>query len=402
MPTADRETYRKAVVVVLDSVGCGALPDACDYGDAGADTLGNVACAVGGLSLPNLERLGLGTVGSVLGVDPEQHVIGFAGKAAEASVGKDTTTGHWEIAGLVSEIASPTYPEGFPADLMERFRVLTGHDFLGNKPASGTAILDELGEEHVRTGALIVYTSADSVFQIAAHEDVVDVEELYRICGMVRDELLVGEHAVGRVIARPFIGEPGAWKRTHRRRDFALQPHSQTVLDAITATVTPVRGVGKIGEIFGWRGVTSSPHVENNMDAWDRLLEAVSEPEEAFVFANLVDFDMIWGHRGDAAGYASGLEAIDARVPELLESMREGDLLIITADHGCDPTDDSTDHTREYVPILAHVIGCDTRGSLGTRDTFADVGATVAEYLDVAWSGAGRSFLGTLRGGGSS
>lgn len=398
MPTPDRDTYRKAVVVVLDSVGCGALPDACDYGDEGADTLGNVACAVGGLSLPNLERLGLGTVGSLMGIDPAEHRIGFAGKAAEASAGKDTTTGHWEIAGLVSLEPAPTYPNGFPDHLMARFRDLTGFDFLGNKPASGTAILDELGETHVRTGALIVYTSADSVFQIAAHEDVVDVEELYRICGIVRDELLVGEHAVGRVIARPFVGEPGAWKRTHRRRDFALQPPSRTVLDAITAAEIPVRGIGKIGEIFGWRGVTSSPHVENNMDAWDRLLEAISEPEEAFIFANLVDFDMVWGHRSDAAGYASGLEAIDARVPELLESLRVGDLLIITADHGCDPTDDSTDHTREYVPVLALVIGCEARGSLGTRDTFADVGATVAEYLDVAWSGAGESFLKLLEG----
>lgn len=389
---------KRAVVIVLDSVGCGALPDADRYGDSSADTLGNIARLVGGLVLPNLAALGLGAVHDILGVDARAHRTGFAGKAAERSTGKDTTTGHWELMGLITESPAPTYPQGFPARVMDGFSSVAGCGFLGNKPASGTAILDELGEEHLRTGDPIVYTSADSVFQIAAHEDVIPVDELYRMCEAVREEVLTGEDAVSRVIARPFVGEPGSWTRTHRRRDFAVPPHGMTALDALSEHGVAVRGIGKIGEIFGWRGVSSSPHVENNMDALDRVLEALDEPGDAFVFANLVDFDMIWGHRSDPQGYAKGLEAVDARIPEIIARLDDGDLLIITADHGCDPTDDSSDHTREYVPVLAQIVGSDRRGSLGVRNSFADVGATVTGFFGIDWRGAGESFLDRLHG----
>ena len=392
----DTRRSPRAIVVVLDSVGCGALPDAHLYGDEHANTLGNVARAADGLTIPHLQELGLGNITSIAGVAATHFPSGWWGRAAESSQGKDTTTGHWELMGLLSEQAFPTYPQGFPVELMDAFTRESGYGWIGNVPASGTEILNLLAEEHIRTGKVIVYTSADSVFQIAAHEEIIPVEELYRICQTTRDKVCVGDHSVGRIIARPFIGTPGAWKRTHRRRDFALPPTAKTVLDSLAATGISTHGVGKIGEIFAWRSVARSPHVENNMDAWDKLIQAVEGENNDFVFANLVDFDMLWGHRSDAHGYAKGLEALDERLPELLNVMIPGDLLIITADHGCDPTDESTDHTREYVPIVALRAGDAGGGALGVRDTFADIGATVADFYGAEPPSVGTSFLGLM------
>ncbi len=395
----------RAVVLVLDSVGVGELPDAELYGDVGSNTLRNTALAVGGFDLPNLGAMGLGNIADVLGVPPSAETVSSWGKCAERSAGKDTTTGHWEMMGVEVGRAFPTYPDGFPDEVMDVFSSRTGLGWLGNKPASGTQIIQELGDEHVRTGRPIVYTSADSVFQIAAHEEVIAPDELYRVCAIAR-ELLDGEHAVGRVIARPFEGPDakGRYTRTHRRRDFALEPFAPTVLDVLTERGIAVHGIGKIGEIFAWRGVCDSPHVTDNMDAFDKLVAGVASAEPGFVLANLVDFDMIWGHRNDAEGYARGLEAVDRRMPELLDAMLDGDLLIVTADHGCDPTTDSTDHSREYVPLLALVKGSRGPGvSLGVRDTFADVGETVLDFYGMAGAcgGLGESFLAELAGSGT-
>jgi phosphopentomutase len=295
----------------------------------------------------------------------------------------------------------PTYPDGFPPEVMDAFTRETGYGWLGNYAASGTVIIQELGAEHMRTGKPIVYTSADSVFQIATHEDVIPPEELYRVCTIVRTKVFVGEHAVGRVIARPFVGPDaaGVFTRTHRRRDFALEPPEPTALDVLEAEGIHTHGIGKIGEIFAWRGICSSPHSTDNMDGFDHLLELVADGENGFVFANLVDFDMLWGHRNDATGYARGLEAVDARMPELLDAMVAGDLLIVTADHGCDPTTPSTDHSREYTPLLAKVKGVDAGVALGTRLTFADTGETVLDFYGLAGRcGRGTSFLAEVRG----
>jgi phosphopentomutase len=388
----------RAIVVVLDSVGVGALPDAGAYGDTGSDTLGNTARAVGGLALPNLAAMGLGNVTEVLGVPPVETPLASWGRCAEASAGKDTTTGHWEMMGLILDEAFPTYPEGFPVDVMHAFTRETGLGWLGNRPASGTAILQELGDEHVRSGKPIVYTSADSVFQIAAHEDVIPVERLYEICGIARQRVVIGRHAVGRVIARPFVGPnaDGVYTRTHRRRDFAVAPFEDTVLDRLADAGVPTFGIGKIGEIFAWQGVSESPHSTDNMHGFDNILARVHSEESGFVFANLVDFDMLWGHRNDYEGYARGLEAVDRRIPELLDALRPGDLLVVTADHGCDPTTPSTDHSREYVPVLALVSGAQRGEELGTRRTFADVGQTVLDFYGVGGSGPGTSFLGQV------
>jgi phosphopentomutase len=391
----------RAVVVVLDSVGIGALPDAAEYGDEGSNTLANTANAVGGLSVPNLARLGLGNISSIRGVAPVSAPSASWGRCAELSAGKDTTTGHWEMMGMRLERAFPTYPEGFPPPVMKAFTRETGLGWLGNRPASGTQIIQELGDEHVATGKPIIYTSADSVFQIAAHESVIPIDRLYELCEISRERVVTGEHAVGRVIARPFVGPDanGAYQRTHRRRDFALTPPEPTVLDRLASAGIDTHGIGKIGEIFAWQGVCDSPHVSDNMDAFDKLLERVGAPTPGFVFANLVDFDMLWGHRNDPEGYARGLEAVDARIPELLALLVEDDLLVITADHGCDPTTPSTDHSREYVPLIAHVAGVDAGVSLGVRDTFADIGETVLDFYGLAGAcGRGTSFLGEVRG----
>jgi phosphopentomutase len=390
----------RAIVLVLDSVGVGALPDAAAYGDEGSNTLGNTARAVGGLSMPNLGALGLGNVIEIAGVASTESPKACWGKCAEASAGKDTTTGHWEMMGLRLERAFPTYPDGFPAEVMDAFMRETGLGWLGNYPASGTVIIQELGDEHVATGKPIVYTSADSVFQIAAHEEIIPIERLYEICSIARERVVVGEHAVGRVIARPFLGpdENGVYQRTHRRRDFALKPSEPTVLDRLLEAGVKSYGIGKIGEIFAWQGICESPHSTDNMNGFDNLLKRVGDGENGFVFANLVDFDMVWGHRNDFEGYARGLEAVDARIPELLDAMIEGDLLIVTADHGCDPTTASTDHSREYTPLIAHMKGIDRGIPLGERDTFADIGETVLDFYGMTGAcGRGSSFLGEVR-----
>jgi phosphopentomutase len=392
----------RAIVLVLDSVGAGELPDAAEYGDVGSNTLGNTARAVGGLSMPYLGAMGLGNITGIQGVPPLETPVASWGKSAERSAGKDTTTGHWEMMGLVLERPFPTYPEGFPPEVIDEFCRLTGYDgVLGNTVASGTVIINELGDEHMATGLPIVYTSADSVFQIAAHEERFGLDELYRVSEIARG-MLVGEHHVGRVIARPFVGpdETGTYTRTHRRRDYAVKPFEPTVLDLLQDAGVPVYGVGKIGDIFAWQGITSSPHVTDNMDGFDHLLEEVRRAEQGFVFCNLVDFDMLWGHRNDARAYADGLEAVDARMPELLDAMAEGDLLIITADHGCDPTTEwSTDHSREYTPLIAKVKGVDAGVDLGTRKTFADIGETVLHFYGLQdRCGRGTSFLEEVRG----
>ncbi len=351
--------------------------------------------------MPNLGAMGLGNITEILGVPRTAEPTASWGRNAEASAGKDTTTGHWEMMGLQLKSPFPTYPDGFPPDVMRAFERVTGLGWLGNYPASGTQIIQDLGDEHVATGQPIVYTSADSVFQVAAHEGVIPIDELYRICKLARDEVMVGEHAVGRIIARPFIGPDadGVYTRTHRRRDFAVEPFEPTVLDRLLEIGVQSYGIGKIGEIFAWRGICESPHSENNMHGFDNLLKRVrDDSDNGFVFANLVDFDMVWGHRNDAEGYARGLEAVDARIPELMDAMVDGDLFMLTADHGCDPTTDSTDHSREYTPLIAKVKGVDTGVDLGTRATFGDIGETVLDFYGIAGScGRGTSFLSEVR-----
>lgn len=387
-------------MLVLDGCGAGELPDAADYGDVGSNTLANTARAVGGLSMPNFQRLGLGNVLQISGVEPNPDPEGSWGLAHEMSAGKDTTTGHWEMMGVVTSKPFPTYPEGFPPEVMEAFSRATGRGWLGNYPASGTEIIQTFGDEHVATGDPIVYTSADSVFQIAAHEDVIPIDELYRICKIAREDVLVGDHAVGRIIARPFIGpsDEGVYTRTHRRRDFALTAPEPTVPDILERHGVATYGVGKIGEIFAWRGICESVHVTDNMDGFTKLVERVASESPGFVFANLVDFDMIWGHRNDVEGFAGGLEAVDARMPELLDAMVDGDLLVVTADHGVDPTTASTDHSREHAPIVARMKGVERGQALGIRSTFADIGETVLDFYGLPGAcERGASFLELVR-----
>ena len=385
---------RRVVVIVLDSVGVGALPDAADYGDEGSNTLSHVASAMGGLRLPNLQRLGLGHVTEILGVPPGP-AAGAYGRMAEASAGKDTTIGHWELMGVVSPRPLPTYPQGFPPEVIREFERRTGRRALGNYPASGTAIIEELGPEHLATGDPIVYTSADSVFQIAAHEEVISVDELYRICGIAR-EILSGEHNVGRVIARPFAGAPGRFARTSRRRDFSAPPPGPTVLDHIVAAGQTVWAVGKVEDIYAGRGISVAVHTRDNMDGVDQTLAFMAQEGRGLIMTNLVDFDMLYGHRNDAAGYAEALMAFDRRLPELRAALGPDDVLVITADHGCDPTTASTDHSREHVPLLACGGPIRANVALGTRSTFADLGATVAAWLGVEPPGHGASFAATI------
>jgi phosphopentomutase len=383
----------RVVLVVLDSCGCGAMPDAARYGDEGADTLGNLSRKVGGMRLPNLEAYGLGHLTAIEGVPPAAQPRGAFGKMREASAGKDTTTGHWEMAGLQVDKPFPTFPHGFPKEMIDAFAKEIGRGVLGNKPASGTTILDELGPEHMKTGAVIVYTSADSVFQIAAHEQVVPIEELYRICEIARrycDAL-----PIARVIARPFIGSPGAFKRTYNRRDFSMPPPEPTVLDAIAKAGLPVVGVGKIWDIFAGQGVTENVHSEGNRDGLERTLDAIERLERGLVFLNLVDFDMLYGHRRDPAGYYKALQEFDAYLPKIVAKLGPRDLLLITADHGNDPTFHGTDHTRELVPILA--IGGSSLSSagrdLGTRAGFYDIGQTLADAFGLPPLPRGQSLL---------
>jgi phosphopentomutase len=389
--------HRRAFLIVLDSLGCGALPDAHDFGDEGTDTLGHVAAAVGGLRVPHLQRLGLGNLHAVQGVPPASPPLAAWGRMAETSPAKDTTTGHWELAGVPNERPFPTFPHGFPPEILEPFTARTGRGALGNKAASGTQIIEELGPAHLATGKWIVYTSADSVFQVAAHTDKIPLPELYRACAIAR-EILDPFH-IGRVIARPFDGAPGAFRRTYDRHDYAMPPPRPTVLDHLAAAGWPVIGVGKIHDIFAGHGVTESIHTAGNDDGCVRTLELARTVERGLVFVNLVDFDSSYGHRNDARGYAAALEAFDRRLGELLPLLRPGDLLLLTADHGCDPTTPGTDHTREHVPLLALLAGDGAAADLGTRSSFSDVGATVAEFFDVARPAHGSSFLALLRRG---
>ncbi len=381
----------RVVLIVLDSVGVGALPDAADYGDVGSNTLANTARAVGGLRLPHLEALGLGQITEIQGVPPAPQPLGAYGRMAEASPAKDTTVGHWELAGLIAPRPLPTYPNGFPPDLVREFERRIGRKVLGNYPASGTVIIEALGAEHLRTGRPILYTSADSVFQVAAHEEVIPLEELYRICQIAR-ELLQGEHAVGRVIARPFVGEPGRFVRTANRHDWSLLPPGETILDRLKAAGYAVQAVGKIEDIFAGRGITEAEHTTDNMHGVDVTLRFMAAGRPGLIWANLVDLDMRWGHRNNPRAYADGLEAFDARLPELYAAMRPDDLLILTADHGCDPTTPSTDHSREYVPLLVYGQAARQGVNLGTRATFADVAATLADLFALTPWPVGTSF----------
>jgi phosphopentomutase len=385
------KSIRRVILLVLDSVGCGDAPDAMDYGDAGSNTLGNIARVVGGIRLPNMGELGLGNLTQINGVPPTPSASGAFGRLTEISAGKDTTTGHWELAGIILDRPFPTYPNGFPLELIREYETLIGRGTLGNYPASGTEILKELGEEHLRTGKPIVYTSADSVFQVAAHEEIIPTAELYHLCEIARD-LLTGEHAVGRVIARPFIGVPGNFTRTEGRRDFSLEPPENTILDRLKASGKSVMGVGKIEDIFAHRGLTISDHTGNNMAGVDAVIKFLEMDEDGLIFANLVDFDSLYGHRNDPVGYAAALEAFDQRLPEILGCLRESDILIITADHGNDPTTPGTDHSRERVPILIVGNAVSQNINIGARASYADVAATIADVLGIPWSGAGISF----------
>jgi phosphopentomutase len=383
--------FTRAIVIVLDSVGIGELPDAAAYGDRGSNTLGNIARRVP-LKVPTLRALGLDRLVGLNGPPPAASLRGAIGRMAEASPGKDSVTGHWEMMGVVLDRAFPTFPHGFPRAIVDEFSRRTGRAVIANKAASGTQIIDELGPEHMRTGALIVYTSADSVFQIAAHEDVVPVPELYRACEIAY-ELVAEGLGVGRVIARPFVGAPGSFKRTANRRDFALPPAGPTLLDALTAAGVPVVAIGKIEDLFAGRGTGRAVHTASDDDGMDHVERQLATLDRGFIFTNLVDFDTQYGHRNDVAGYANNLERFDARLAAALPHLRDHDLLVVTADHGNDPTTASTDHAREYVPLL--VTGRHVRAGvdLGTRSTFADLGQTLAESFGVPPLRHGTSFL---------
>jgi len=385
-------TFDKICMIVLDSVGIGELPDAEKFGDAGAHTLGHIAERVPTLALPHLRELGLGNIASVAGIAPVERPKGAYGKMAETSAGKDTMTGHWELMGLNVTIPFQTYPNGFPPKLIEAFEKETGRRVIGNKPASGTDILDELGEEQMKTGAWIVYTSADSVFQLAAHEEVIPLEELYDACRVAR-RLTQGEFAVGRVIARPYVGKPGAFQRTSNRHDYAVKPPAPTVLNVLKDGGKDVVAVGKIGDIFSMEGITESLPTKSNADGVDKTIAVMKRDFNGLCFTNLVDFDSLYGHRRDPVGYARALEAFDRSLPALMETFTERDLLIVTADHGNDPVHAGTDHTREYVPILAWSPGLSGGGSIDVRETFADAGATILENFSLRPMEHGTSFL---------
>ncbi len=388
----------RIIIIVLDSVGIGELPDAYKFGDEGSNTLVNTAKAVGGLNIPNLESFGIGKIDDIMGVSKDIDEKAFYGKMIETSAAKDTTSGHWEIMGVITDKPFPTYPNGFPDEVIEQFTKSIGRSILGNKTASGTEIIKELGAEHIKTGCPIVYTSADSVFQIAACEDVIPVESLYEICNCARD-ILKGEHNVGRVIARPFIVENGIYTRTDRRRDFSLPPPEDTLLDKAVRNGYEVVGVGKIGDIFAHRGLTREIHAPNNHEGILKTIECVKEDFKGIVFTNLIDFDMKYGHRNDPEGYAGALEAFDRSLPELVNALDAKDILMITADHGCDPTTLSTDHSREYVPLLVFGKKLNKPGPLGIRKSFADVGATISEALPKLKCDKGKSFFRELISG---
>ena len=369
----------RACVIVLDAVGAGELPDAAEYGDVGSDTLGNVARAVGGLDLPNLEALGLGNVEPLAGCPPQSGAPAVAGRLIERSKGKDTTTGHWELMGVITPQPMPTYPHGFPHDVIDPFMHRTGRGVLGNKPASGTEIIQELGEEHQRSGKWIVYTSADSVFQLAAHEETIPLEELYAASRIAR-EILTGKHAVGRVIARPFLGTPGNYERTTNRHDFSLIPKRPNYLSLVRDAGLRVHGVGKIGDIFAGQDIDESHPTKSNVDGITQTEKLLRELDDGLIFTNLVETDMLWGHRNDPENFHRCLQDFDRRLPDILDALRPDDLLILTSDHGCDPTTPSTDHSREHALLLAYVAGKNAGGRIHEGE-FADVGATVNAWL---------------------
>ncbi|MEO2074324.1 MAG: phosphopentomutase [Bacillus sp. (in: firmicutes)] len=390
-------TYKRIFIIVMDSVGIGEAPDAERFGDKGADTLGHIAERMNGLNMPNMGKLGLSNIRELKGIEKAEKPLAYYTKMMEASNGKDTMTGHWEIMGLNIQTPFRVFPDGFPAELISELEKRTGRKIIGNKPASGTEILDELGEEHMKSGALIVYTSADSVLQIAAHEEIIPIEEQYKICKIARELTLDEKYMVGRVIARPFLGEPGNFKRTANRHDYALKPFDRTVMSELKDAGLDVIAIGKISDIYDGEGVTKSLRTVSNMDGMDKLVETFDMDFTGISFLNLVDFDALYGHRRDPEGYGKALEEYDARLPEVFAKMNEDDLLMITADHGNDPVAPGTDHTREYVPLLVYSKGMTEGKEIPMRETFADLGATVADNFNVKMPNYGKSFLNELK-----
>lgn len=393
----DMERFDRIHLIVLDSVGIGEAPDAADFDDVGSDTLGHIARECGGLNMPNMAALGLSNIREIEGVPVADKPRAYYTKMQEASNGKDTMTGHWEIMGLYIDTPFRVFPDGFPDELIQRIEEKTGRKVIGNKPASGTEIIEELGEEHVKTGALIIYTSADSVLQIAAHEDIVPLKELYEICEFCREITLEDPYMLGRIIARPFIGEVGSFKRTANRHDYALKPFGRTTMNEMKDAGLDVIALGKISDIFDGEGITKAVRTVSNMDGMDKMVQTLGESFKGLSFLNLVDFDAVYGHRRDPKGYGQALEDYDQRLPEVFEKMTEKDLLIITADHGNDPTYKGTDHTREYVPLLVYSPRFAEGKELPLRKTFADLGATVADNFGVKLPEHGTSFLNDLK-----
>ncbi len=389
--------FKRIHVIVMDSVGIGEAPDAAAFGDIGSHTLGHIAEQMNGLNMPNMKKLGLGNIDNIQGIEQIENPIAYFGKMQEASVGKDTMTGHWEIMGLNISTPFKVYPNGFSENLISALEEKTGRKVIGNKPASGTEILDELGEEHMKTGAIIVYTSADPVLQIAAHEEIVPLEELYKICEIARELTLSDEFLVGRIIARPFIGEPGKFVRTSNRHDYALKPFGRTAMNELQDAGFDVIALGKIHDIYNGEGITASERTKDNMDGMDKFIATLDKDFTGISFINLVDFDALFGHRRDPIGYGKALEEFDVRISEVLPKLTEEDLLIITADHGNDPTMPGTDHTREYVPLIIYSPKLKEAKELPLRHTFADIGATIAENFEVAKTEFGESFLALLK-----
>ncbi|OEF97232.1 phosphopentomutase [Vulcanibacillus modesticaldus] len=389
--------FNKIALIVLDSLGIGALPDANEYGDQGTNTFAHIAEKMNGLNIPNMGKLGVGNIHPIAGVTKQETPIGAFGKMGELSVGKDTMTGHWEMMGLKIDTPFKTYPDGFPESLIKNFEERIGRKVIGNKPASGTEIINELGEEHVKTGAVIVYTSADSVFQIAAHEEIVPLEELYKICEVARELTLSDEYLVGRVIARPFIGEPGSFQRTPNRKDYSVKPPSRTVMNNLVDKGFDSISVGKIADIYANEGITKAVKSKSNMDGVDKLIAELKTDFKGLIFTNLVDFDMLYGHRRDPIGYGKAIEEFDTRLPEIMDALGEDGLLIITADHGNDPTHGGTDHTREYVPLLVYSKSLTGGVDLGIRKSFADIGATISDNFGIQLPEYGESFLEQLK-----
>lgn len=386
-------TYKRIFLIVLDSVGIGEAPDADKFNDLGSNTLGHIAEHMGGLNMPNMAKLGLSNIREIAGIPVQEQPLSFYTKMQEASNGKDTMTGHWEIMGLNIQQPFRVFPDGFPSELLNELEEKTGRKIIGNKPASGTEILDELGEEHMNTGALIVYTSADSVLQIAAHEEIVPIDELYKICELARELTLDEKYMVGRVIARPFIGVSGNFTRTANRHDYALKPFDRTVMNELKDSGYDVLAIGKISDIYDGEGITKSIRTKSNMDGMDKLIESLDMDFTGISFVNLVDFDALFGHRRDPIGYGKALEEYDNRLTAVLEQLTEQDLLIVTADHGNDPLHPGTDHTREYVPLLVYSPRLKVGKELQMRETFADVGATIADNFNVKMPAYGKSFL---------